>query len=374
MDRYLLRGTFRPFAATLSVLVALFAGYSLAGILADAVSGLLPVGVIAALAGLKVLIALDVLIPVALFIAVVTAFGRLQADCEMTALQALGISPLRLARPILVLALGLAFCVACLSLFIRPLAYAESHTITERASAMLNVNAMRAGTFYASNNDGQVIFLGDRPGRSTAQGVFVTHESNGGFEVIYAQHAEPAVMQAGGQRVVHLSEAHIYKFDLRQPENDQVVEAAGMNVDPDGAPPASPGYSPVAASSRQLAGSQSPVDIAELQWRISTGISTLLLAFLGVTLGRGGPRQNRYGNFGTAILAYSAYYLICTTARSWVQHGQVGEVPGLFWAPAGLAIILAVSWHLPTLRAAIRRLGFALPVTPRPRAADPASG
>ena len=43
IDLYLLRGMVLPFAATLGVLVALFGGFSLSGILADAVGGLLPV-------------------------------------------------------------------------------------------------------------------------------------------------------------------------------------------------------------------------------------------------------------------------------------------------------------------------------------------
>lgn len=367
IDRYLLRETFRPFAATLSVLVALFAGYSLAGILADAVSGLLPIGVIAALVGLKVLIALDVLLPVALFIAVVTAFGRLQAESEMTAMLVLGMSPLRLARPILGLALGLAACVACLSLFVRPLAYGQSHAISQRAAVMLNVNAMQAGTFYASNDGGQVIFLGGRAGPSAAaQGVFVVRERNGVAEVIYAKAAQPAVDGAGRQRMVHLSQAHIYRLDPLHAANDQVLAATSMNVDPDGAPPGAPGYSPVAASSRHLAGSRLPADIAELQWRWSTGVSTLLLAVMGITLSRGRKRQNRYGNFGPAILAYSAYYLLCTTARTWVQQGKVGSIPGLFWAPAGLAIVLTVLWHLPALRAIARRLGQRVAARLRP--------
>ncbi len=353
-----------PFAAILGVLVALFAGFSLTGILADAVSGLLPAGFIVALASLKVLISLDVLIPISLFIAVVMAFGRLQAESEVTVMLALGISPLRLLRPILVLALGLAAVVACLSLLIRPWAYTESHALSQRASVMLNVNAMQAGTFYASNDGAQVVFLGARAGRhSGANGVFIARDQGGRVEVIYAQNAEPAVAGAQCQRVVHLAKANVYRFDLADPANDQVLAANGMNVDPDGALPAPPGYSPVAASSRHLAGSKRPADIAELQWRYSTGISTLLLALLGFALSRGKPRQNRFAKFGPAIFAYSVYYLFCTLARIWVQHGQVGRIPGLWWAPAGLALILAAAWHVGSLRRVLRPLAaFAAPI------------
>ena len=226
---------------------------------------------------------------------------------------------------------------------------------------MLNVNAMQAGTFYASNDGGQVIFLADKEGHTAAQGVFVARNIGGHVEVIYAQNAQPAVPDAAGKRVVHLDDANIYRFDLTDPANDQVVAAGGMNVDPDGALPAPPGYSPVAASSRQLGASRKAADIAELQWRFSTGISTLLLALLGFTISRGKPRQGRFARFGPAIFAYSVYYLFCTLARTWVQHGQVGRFPGLWWAPAALAIVLVISWFMPDLRRRLAPLASFIP-------------
>lgn len=367
IDQYLLLGMIRPFAAILAVLVALFGGFSLAGILADAVSGLLPVGVIAALAALKVLIALDVLIPISLFVAVIMAFARLQGDSEMTVMLALGMSPARLARPVLALALTLAVGVAMLSLIVRPLAYAQSHAITQRASVMLNVNAMQAGTFYSSDDSGQVIFLGGRAGRhAPAQGVFVARKIDGEIQVIYANDAEPATQDAGGHRVVHLSQAHIYDLDPLHPENDKMVQAAGMDVDPDSAAEVALGYNPIAVGSLRLAGSHRARDIAELQWRLSTGISTLLLALLGFVMSRGKPRQNRYAGFGPAILAYSGYYLLCTTARTWVEHGEVGPIPGLWWAPAGLALVLALLWFMPLWRRLGRRIAGGLDRFPPP--------
>jgi lipopolysaccharide export system permease protein len=217
IDRYVLLSALRPFAAVLGVLVALFAGYSLSGILANAVSGLLPMGVIAALAGLKLLIAIEVLAPISLFIGVIVAFGRLQEDGESTIMMALGMSPLRLGRPIIVLALVLAVAVSALSLLARPWAYATSHSITQRASNMLNLNAMEAGTFYASHDGAQVILLGGRAGsKGAAQDVFVSRRKDDGqVEVIYARHAQPVVRTADGRRTVFLSNAHIYELDPR---------------------------------------------------------------------------------------------------------------------------------------------------------------
>jgi lipopolysaccharide export system permease protein len=351
IDRYLIREICKPFAAILGILIALFAGYSLASILSDAVNGLLPIGTILQLASLKVLISLEVLIPISLYIAVVLAFGRLYGDSEHTAMSALGMTPRRLGRPVLIVAVSLAVTVSCLSLVVRPWAYATSHAITQRAAAMLNVNAMEAGTFYIGQNNRQAIFLTSRAGpHSPARDVFVERQLNGHTEVIFAKLGISLPAQPGAQRQVYLTDAHIYKLDPQNSQNDQILNVQGIALNPNSTPAGTPDTSPVAASTVRLAGSSAPRDVAELQWRLSTGISTLLLGLLGIPLARSRPRQSKYAKFGPVILVYSGYYLLCTSARTWVEHGAVGRFPGLWWAPCLLALFLLAVFYEPALR------------------------
>lgn len=347
-DTYLLSEIIRPFIAVLTILVLLFAGYSLTGILSNAVSGLLPIGAVATLTFLKVLIALEVLIPISLFIAVVAGFGRMQADSEITAMLSLGIGPRQFLTPVVGLAFGLALCVSCLSLFARPWAYRTSHNISSRAASTLNVNAMEAGTFYASQDGNQVIFLGQRSGpHAPAHNIFVARRQGTQTLIISAASAIPAVRGQDGQRDIELQGVHLYKFDKNHPTQNQAVQAMQLTVDPDSAITGASGYSATAASTLHLLGSNRPEDVAERQWRLSTGISTMLLAILGAILSRSRPRQGRYARFGPAILAYSIYYLLCTTARTWVEHGNVGPFPGLWWVPALLALTILCIWYGP---------------------------
>jgi lipopolysaccharide export system permease protein len=82
----------------------------------------------------------------------------------------------------------------------------------------------------------------------------------------------------------------------------------------------------------------------------------LLLGMLGLPLGRVQPRQSRFAKFGTAILIYAAYYLCCMSARTWVAQGIVAPFPGLWWAPALLALTLAAALWQPQLTARLRRI------------------
>lgn len=348
-DWYLLSEILRPFAAILAILVLLFAGYSFAGILSNAVSGLLPIGAVAALTGLKVLISLEVLIPISLFIGVVVGFGRMQADSEITAMLSLGVGPKQFLTPVIGLACGLALGVSALSLLARPWAYRTAHEITLHAASTLNVNTMEAGTFYASQDGNQVIFLGERAGpNAPAHNVFVARHLGDETMVVSAASATPSAAQPDGQRSVGLQGVRIYRFNKDNPARNQSLQANQLTINPGNSIIESSGYSSLAASTMHLLGSSLSADVAERQWRFSTGISTLLLAILGAILSRGRPRQSRYTRFGPAILAYSAYYLLCTTARTWVEHGNIGAFPGIWWVPALLALAILCLWYGPT--------------------------
>ena len=355
IKRYLIWEISKPLAAVLGILIVLFASYSAASILSDAVNGLLPTDTIAELVGLKVLISLEVLIPVSLYLSVVLSFSRLYGDSEFTAMFALGVTPANRMSAVLTLSGYLALAVAGLSLVVRPWAYQKLHELSSHAEATLNVNAMEAGTFYVGQNGNRVIFLTHRDGPGApAQDVFVQLRNSDGTKIIYAPLAQTAP-KSGSE--VHLSNAHIYEIGSGSGQDNQILDAQEFTVNPDSSGGAPPEYSSVAASSARLATSDSAEDIAEFQWRLSTPLSTILLGMMGIPLSRTKLRQAKYAKFGAAILIYSGYYLLCTSARTWVQHGMVAKFPGIWWAPALLALLLLVAMKGPNLNFKLRRRG-----------------
>src|SRR5258708_19963796 len=107
ISRYLLREILGPLVVVLSVLCVLQASYGAASFLSDAVSGLLPTDMIVQVIRLRTLIALEMLIPIALYLSFVMALGRMYVDSEMTALFPLGLTPATL--------IGIAFRPSFLS-------------------------------------------------------------------------------------------------------------------------------------------------------------------------------------------------------------------------------------------------------------------
>jgi lipopolysaccharide export system permease protein len=346
INRYLLREIAGPLAIVLTVLAVLFTSYGAAGFLSDAVNGLLPTDTIVQVIGLRTLIALEVLIPISLYLSVVLALGRMYVDSEITALSALGITTARVLGVVLILSLCAALVVAWLSLVVRPWAYSRSHEIANRAAASLNTNNMKAGAFYVGNDGNRTIYIERRTGATApAGGVFVQLRlREGGTRIIYAKSVEQMSDSGNVDALkMHLTDAHVYDIgpngnggDVVLNVNNLVVQLASAQLEP-------PEYSSIAASTGQLKVSHSAADTAEFQWRLSTSLTTLLLGLLGVPLSRTAPRQHKNAKVGIAILIYAGYYLFYESARTWVQNGVIPPLPGIWIAPASLAVILIIA-------------------------------
>jgi lipopolysaccharide export system permease protein len=317
----------------------------------------LPTDTIVQVIGLRTLIALEVLIPISLYLSVVMALGRMYVDSEITAMFALGLTPARVMGVVLGMSLCAALAVGWLSLMVRPWAYSRAHELASLAAASLNTNNMEAGTFYVGSDGNRTIFIEQRARPSApGRGVFVQlRDGDGGTRIIYARSVEqmPHASDDGGSQM-HLTDAHVYEIgphggsDVALNVSNLVIELAGPRVEP-------PEYSAVAASTAQLASSNSAADTAELQWRLSTSCSTLLLGMLGVPLSRSRPRQHKHAKVGIAILIYAGYYLLYESARTWVQIGVIPALPGLWVAPALLALILIAALFGPRLALGLRR-------------------
>lgn len=252
---------------------------------------------------------------------------------------------------VLTLSGSLAIVVAGLSLLVRPWAYHQLHVLSKRAETMIDVDAMAAGTFYTGQQGKRTIFLTRRDGpRAPAEDVFVQVRYSGHTEIISARHAYPlAQTTPDGGKEVDLDDTHVYEIGDDKGTSDQVLSAQSFVVNPSSAGNATPDESAVAARSLHLATSDTAADVAELQWRLSTPLSTLLLGMLGVPLSRVKPRQSKYSKFGMGVLIYSGYYLLCTSARTWVQRGVVAKFPGIWWAPALLSLVLLAAIYAPRL-------------------------
>ena len=128
---------------------------------------------------------------------------------------------------------------------------------------------------------------------------------------------------------------------------DRVIQF-GVNVlrlESDRTPPAR--YRRKAASTAYLARSASPEDIAEFQWRLSTGISTVLMALMAIPLSRVAPRRGKYGKVTAAIVLFFVVYNLSLIAKTWVEKQVVDAMPGIWWVTVLHAVLVVMLLPVP---------------------------
>lgn len=340
IERYLLRDFVFLFVASLLVLAMVSLGGIVADLLSEIARGKLPATLLLSQLGLRVLAFLPLVLPLALFLGLLLAVGRLYRDSEMAVLASVGLGPRQLLRPLMMLAVPVAVLIAVCSLWAAPAALGASQRMIDEANRSLLVAGLEPGRFVELPGIGGVLFV-----RTLAEdgtrfgGMFLYTERDGRFDVTTAQRGE-LQLDGGEQRFVQLhdgyrSEGALDALDyrmMRYERNELQLPDRAENVV----------RSPIEARSTiGLLLDDEPEARAELHWRLASPLAALVLALMALPLARTEPRQPRYGQLMVAVLLYLLYIFSLTIARAWLGQETLPAWMGAWWvhAPA-LALAL----------------------------------
>ena len=91
-----------------------------------------------------------------------------------------------------------------------------------------------------------------------------------------------------------------------------------------------------------LADSSNPRDQAELHWRLSLPVLTLLFSYLAALMSRTSPRQGQYLKLFAAVLLLVLFNNALSVARSWVERGEVSAVVGMWGVPLIMSLVIVI--------------------------------
>ena len=339
IERYIILEVLRPFSFVLIILVAMFACFSSARYLAEAVTETLGVYFMLKLIVLKTLIALEVLVPIALYTSVVIGLGRLHQDREIVALSAAGVGNSRIIGPIVVISVPIALAVGALSLYGRPWAYQNSYILDATAKADLNTDRFQAGRFYGNEDTGTVIYIAEKDEASGAMSRIFYYSRKQEVSEITAAVSAGQDRGAQDERLrVSLHDGLQYRLQQGSKEDEVIRFEKLVRYHED--PELSIGYKRKAEATPTLLKSDRPEDIAEVQWRLSRPVATLLLALIAIPLSRSSPRQGKNERVFTAALIFAVYYNLSGVAQTWVEQGVMDEIPGVWWLHTLMALVV----------------------------------
>ncbi len=337
VDRYLLRELAFSFLGVTVVLLLISIGETLIAVLNQVARGRVPADLLVAIISLRAIDSLTVLLPLAVFLGVLLAYGRLYRDSEMAVLSASGLDIRGLMRPLVLLVVPIAVFIALVAFWVAPAAVRFSQHLVDEANRSLLIAGLEPGRFVSLPGREGIIYVGGMsPEGATFTQMFVENEElqadgTSKINIITARAGELYRDTSGGDRFLALKNGfrvegqpgqdnfRLLRFernDIKLADNDAVDNSEAVKR---------------AAPSSELWRSNERLERAELHWRLAPVASVFVLALMALPLSRSNPRQPRYASLIIAVLGYIIYANFLALGRVWMAQGKMPMSAGLWW-------------------------------------------
>ncbi len=343
IQRYLAREILRPVVGIFTLLVIVVLVFYASQVLARAALEGLPMDIVLRLAGLRLGLFLDVLIPIALLLGVVVGLGRLQAAHEITALAAVGAGRRRVLLALLLWVLLLAALVAATSMLFRPWAYSVLYDLEQALAAELDLDRIEPGRFQVG--DDQWLIYAEGRSAGGLDRVMVRQRADEFSGLLRARRLTQEPAGEGVLRLVFEGDVRSYTMvDGDEPDTVASFDRFDLLLEVRAPPPRE--QLRRAMSMDELWASAEPIEMAELQWRLVSPASVIVLALAGVALSRINPRLGQSARVLSATLAATVYFSGLGVLINWIERGDLAFWPGAFMAPLLVLFGLAVRYWL----------------------------
>ena len=281
-----------------------------------------------------------VLIPLSLLMAILLAFGRLYRDSEMAAIMSAGIGPMQWYRPLMFVAIPITCILLVLMLYVKPLISHQRALIAAEIQSQAEVDTLLLGQFNRAGNGG-VLFLESKDEKSKQiNNVFFQQHRNDTSHVdlatttssYYSDDGRRYMMMHGGTHYV--GNAGDAGFKIIK------YKDYGIHIDKKQVEAHRSEKSKTVA---ELWSSTSLVDQAELQWRLTLPLATIIVALMALPLSHTDPRSGRYAKLAVALILYLVYSNLLGVGKTWIVQEKVPLWVGTWWVHI---IAIVITYYL----------------------------
>lgn len=318
--------------------------------LADAAAGTFPADLVFQALMMKMLTALPKLMPIAVFLAVLLGLSRLARDRELTAVSVAG--GVRRVELISIFQFSLLFSliVFATSFYISPWAAQNTEALRTRAEVEAETTGIAAGKFNEMSKGEQVIYIEQSSSdRSRMENVFLQTRQGQQTSLINSGSASYRNMEESGGKFILFENGRRYTgsqdsldYRITRYRTYAVLVEQGD---------AESRYAKLeSVPTATLVGSDSPEYTAELQWRLSFVISSLLLPVLALALSRYSFSEQKYFSAFVAVLIYVVYSNMLSIAKTLLKRDDIPYFIGLWWVHLLLIIMIVLVFQFRRLR------------------------
>jgi lipopolysaccharide export system permease protein len=297
--------------------------------------GTIPTNSVLTLLVLRLLSHLDIIAPLAVYVAILLVLGRWSRDRETVVAAAAGLGLESFLRPTIYLLVILGIVIGGFSLYLSPLALRSGDDVEHEFRNRSDVTGIVPGVFTENlGGDGVYFVESYDPVEGLYRNIFAWVRSDEGDGVVVASTAKKILDEVGEVSTLELGKGA--RYDGRPGElayQSIEFETYGMFI---GDRPIPPQTRPRLAgwSTLELWEKRHNLELrSELHWRLSKIVILPVLMLLALAVGYGGQGQNRMLMMVSALLAYFAYanlggYLVALSRRDnsealtllWILH------------------------------------------------------
>jgi len=357
LDRYVLREIVVPMAIALAILTFLLEVPTIMDYGERLVARGAPWSVIFQVLILLLPASLSITIPMSVLIGILVGFGRLSADREFIAMQACGVSLLRLARPVALIAVVATAATAHQTIVALPAANQQFREVVFSFISEQIENTVRPRVFFNEFTH-RVIYVRDVPADGSWRDVFFADSDEGRVTVYFAREGRIALDRE--QRLVQLQLidgiSHAASISNADELQSSTFGRMDVTLDPNTVfPPPPPKGAPemtFAELNQRIAEEAAAGNPAYLyrfmyQQKLSLPATCPILALIALALGASSRRDGRLASVALGIGVLFVYYVLLWAARAAAEAGQINAdlAP---WVPnilMGIAAIVLMLWR-----------------------------
>lgn len=321
-------------SAVAGVLLLVIMGSRFIRYFSDAAEGEIPANILGTLMLFHLPGFAELILPLALFLGILLAYGQLYLNSEITVLVACGISPMRLLKVSLVPAAVVAVSVGICSLWLTPSSSLHNERLITEQQSRLDFTALTPGRFQdfgdgrtayteSFNNDQtrmQSVFISERQRRSDGAPESAVTRATAGYQTVDDETGSRFLVLTDGERYSvdpGRFQAERLEFETYAVRLNRIDEERDLD-------------SPEFASTLALLDDESPRARAQLHWRFGLPLMVVVLTLMALPLSKVNPRQGRFAKLLPAIFLHISYLSLMLAALDAIGRGALSPWIGMW--------------------------------------------
>lgn len=281
---------------------------------------------------------MPLLLSLTIFITILMTLSRWYKDSEMIIWFSSGLGLQSLVRPVMTFSLPIILLIASLSLFISPWAVQKAEEYKSGLKNRDEIGTITPGSFKESKSKNKMFYVeGFNALGTSVKNIFIQSNQNGKLGIIVSKQGERIIDSEGNDYIVLKNGKRYEGMQNTKEFSRTFFDEYGVLIEKD-----TPKIISIGASAGKIEATPTLVLIngqkksnekkylAELMWRISLPIATLLLIFLAIPMSFINPRTGRSFNLMIAIFIFVIYNNFLGIFQSLISVGKINVWLGFF--------------------------------------------